>query len=80
MATDWIQMFIDDRYSMIKQMRENTAADVKAGYSIAQIAHQMCDIEDYERETVRLIATFKQDEKKGQILAYHHLVKVGAIA
>ena len=80
MSTDWIKIFIEDRLSMAKMMRENAAADLLAGYSMRMIAEQMLNIEKYENETDRLLDQFQRNEVKGQILAYNHLKKVGAIA
>ena len=77
--TDWIQLFIEDRHSMAKIMRQNAASDLLAGYSVGQIAKQMSRIEDYEKETDYLLAKFNK-EWNGQRLAYNHLKKVGAIA
>lgn len=79
MSTDWIKLFTEDRHSIAKQMRENTASDVLAGYSLGQIAHQMAMIQDYERETEFLLNKFKIAED-GQMMAYRHMKKVGAIA
>lgn len=80
MSTDWIKIFIEDRLSMAKIMRQNAAADLLAGYSMRQIAEQMLNIEKYESETDRLLNEFQRNETKGQILAYNHLKKIGAIA
>ena len=77
--TDWIQLFIEDRHSMAKIMRQNTATDVLAGYSIGQIARQMAEIDEYERQTEFLLARFNADWNP-QRRAYEHLKKVGAIA
>ena len=78
-ATDWIQVFAEDRATMARQMRQNTAADLLAGYGIGAIAKQMAAIEDYERETEFLLAKFKADWNP-QRRAYDYLKKVGAIA
>lgn len=76
---DWIQLFIEDRHSMAKIMRQNIASDVLAGYSFAHITRQMVQLEDYERETEFLLAKFKADWNP-QVRAYYHMKKVGAIA
>ena len=76
---DWIALFLEDRMSITRIMRENTASDVLAGYSLGQIAHEMAEIQNYERETKFLLNKFKISEN-GQMLAYHHMKKVGAIA
>ena len=78
-TTDWIQLFKDDRNSMLQTMRRNAAADLEAGYSIGAIAKQMCDIADYDRETTALLARFNADWNP-QRRAYEYLKKVGAIA
>lgn len=78
-SMDWIALFKEDRESMSKIMRENAASDLKAGYSMAQIARQMIDIERYEAETERLTRLF-ESSAAGQELAHKHLKKVGAIA
>ena len=77
--TDWIQVFIEDRTSMVKIMRENAAADLLAGYSFAQITRQMVAIEEYEKETKHLVEVFTE-HWNGNRKAYDHLKKVGAIA
>lgn len=78
-ATDWIQLFIEDRHSMAKIMRQNIASDVLAGYSLAQITRQMVQLEDYERESELLLAKFKADWNP-QVRAYQYMKRVGAIA
>jgi hypothetical protein len=77
--TDWIQVFIEDRISMTKMMRENTASDLRAGYSFAQITRQMIAIEEYEKETKHLTEVFTE-HWNGNKKAYDYLKKVGAIA
>lgn len=77
--TDWIQLFIEDRHSMAKIMRNNIASDVLAGYSLAQITRQMVQLEDYERETEFLLAKFRADWNPER-RAYEHMKRVGAIA
>lgn len=76
---DWIALFHHDRLIMTKIMRENAASDLIAGYSLGQISHQIADIENYERETKTLLEKFKKSEN-GQLMAYHHMKRVGAIA
>ena len=82
MSTDWIKLFTEDRHSIAKQMRENAASDLKAGYSISQITRQMVYIEEYEKETEILLQRFlsQEEEIEGQMMAYRHMKKVGAIA
>lgn len=77
--TDWILIFRQDRDTMVRQMRQNTAADVLAGYSIGEIARQMADIERYEKETLYLLMKFNEHYDP-QRKAYEYLKKVGAIA
>ena len=78
-TTDWIQLFIDDRRSMAKIMRQNIASDVLAGYSIGQIAREMAQLEEYEKQTEFLLAKFRADWNP-QVRAYQYMKKVGAIA
>ena len=78
-SMDWIGLFKEDRASMSRIMRDNAASDLKAGYSMAQIAKQMVDIERYEAETEWLTRLFEKSAD-GQQLAHKHLKKVGAIA
>lgn len=82
MYTDWIKLFTEDRHSIVKQMRENAASDLKAGYSISQITRQMVYIEEYEKETEILLQRFlnQEEEIEGQMMAYRHMKKAGAIA
>ena len=77
--TDWIQVFKDDRYSMIETMRRNAASDIMSGYSFAQITRQMIEIEEYEKETKYLLEVF-EEHWNGNRKAYDYLKKVGAIA
>lgn len=78
-SIDWVDLAMADRYSMAKMMRENLAADIEAGRGMAFVVREMVRIEDYEEETKRLFAEFK-DCANGKRAAYYYLKKNGAIS
>ena len=76
---DWIELFYEDRMSMAQIMRENIRVDAGYGRSGAWVLQEMEKVASYEKETEQLLRTFI-DSPKGQMLAYYHMKKVGAIA
>lgn len=42
-----------DKLGIAKTMRSNLAADIEAGYGLANVTRQMIQIEDYEQRVVK---------------------------
>lgn len=51
MGTNWIDLWFNDKISIINTMRKNLAADIEAGYYLngCSVRKQLVEIEEYER-------------------------------
>lgn len=79
---NWIEVWFEDKISMMDTMRRNLADDIKAGYDLNShcIRKQIVDIEEYESQFNRDADRIKEmDPNKAQHWCYIDLKKRGAV-
>lgn len=78
---NWVELWQEDKESMLSIMRENMRADIEAGYSLASLRAQLRGMEAYDREFQSQFAALgNMDAKQAEHWCYVDMRRRGAIA
>lgn len=80
---NWLEIWFEDRESMLETMRRNLAADIEAGYDVNGhlVRKQIVDIEEYEaRFNTDAHRVREMEPAKAKHWCYVDLRRRGAIA
>lgn len=83
MKNNWLEIWMEDKESMVETMIKNMTSDLEAGYDYfgKSIREQREMIDSYKREfDLQMKALGLMDEKKVQWWCYMDLKRRGAIA
>ena len=81
-CADWLQLWVEDKESLLATMASNVAADLTAGWSVygEGVQRQLRELSDYRDEYKETLDSFKQlcPEQVAR-WCFYDLLKQGAI-